>query len=767
MSKRGSPSSPTGSLSGASTVAGSSCTTGVRDRRFHKPVSSGATKLCLSSEESSAAPMRLSAATLQGRSPSVILAGLRVFVIERYGSLDAAFDRMDFHRDGRVSCLEFQEVLCGQERYCGLHESRDIFRLLARGTDGWITREHLRERLSSIPEDKTRLGGGDNESGHAIRDVQHMGSNDASFVALENLSDARQALRAMMQANSGATAVREGGCAESPGVAGSRPGAGACGRQASPYEYSPGGEADETATTAMSPVHSMTSRSSQSHLLGTSCLGTTAVGHISMATSTTVPASPLRFGTSSVNESSLVATEIGDRDCDGKRASSASPAHSATTASSVLFAPRGSSVRANSAERSNQLAREFLDFLGGGRDGIDRDENPSVATNASAAAFRVHGSSKEKEGKSGSPPIQRGLPASGGPSALQCLDESLASFRAEVAALNALCGDGTYEFRNGPVWIGATGGDVVSNVPALPFGPYTHSSDNSGDTDALSHALALLNVSSSRSRSAEATVSHPRRFGSANVESESQILTRGTGMFASGCDADVPFDQQRCAFKDPVSMTPGHDRWMNAPETVASVMNSAKQRIAGHFPSGGMKGAPVPHGLSWIQCLPVQFQGRLAACLSPAEALEVLDEILDGSSHGLEDEGSNRLDRWRGSGDAHQAMDRRVGSGDRVGANTGAVCSASPEVVAASAELLRAENARAEALEAELRLRRQQHETKVTELRQRFRQGQRRALRKLLVRLDPPPTGLGSQYDCGGDASVEPSPLREMGAEVY
>lgn len=83
------------------------------------------------------------------RSAAVVLAGLRVFVIERFGGLRNAFKRMDFHQDGRISCLEFQEVIHGQERYCGLQEARDIFCLLARGTDGSLTWDDFRVRMGS------------------------------------------------------------------------------------------------------------------------------------------------------------------------------------------------------------------------------------------------------------------------------------------------------------------------------------------------------------------------------------------------------------------------------------------------------------------------------------------------------------------------------------------------------------------------------------------------------------------------------------------
>ena len=82
-------------------------------------------------------------------SEAVALAGLSLFLKERFGSLHEAFVQMDFHRDGRISCLEFQEVLSGQERYCGLHEARELFCMLARGSDGWLRWDNFKAFLGS------------------------------------------------------------------------------------------------------------------------------------------------------------------------------------------------------------------------------------------------------------------------------------------------------------------------------------------------------------------------------------------------------------------------------------------------------------------------------------------------------------------------------------------------------------------------------------------------------------------------------------------
>lgn len=105
------------------------------------------------------------------------LAGLRLFVKERFGGVKTAFDRMDFHRDGRVSCLEFQEVLAGQERYCSLKEARDLFCLLARGSParGWLQKEVFEKQLGSQTDEEAVKGHLFNDSpesaSHALRSL--------------------------------------------------------------------------------------------------------------------------------------------------------------------------------------------------------------------------------------------------------------------------------------------------------------------------------------------------------------------------------------------------------------------------------------------------------------------------------------------------------------------------------------------------------------------------------------------------------------------
>ena len=92
--------------------------------------------------------------------------------MERFGGLRPAFERMDFHRDGHVSCLEFQEVLSGQERYCNLQEARELFSVLARGTAGWLSWEVFARRLQgaweSDVQDVETCSTGPSESASAI-----------------------------------------------------------------------------------------------------------------------------------------------------------------------------------------------------------------------------------------------------------------------------------------------------------------------------------------------------------------------------------------------------------------------------------------------------------------------------------------------------------------------------------------------------------------------------------------------------------------------
>lgn len=81
------------------------------------------------------------------------LATLRLFFIERLGGVRQAFDRMDFNLNGRVSCMEFQEVVSGQERYCGMQEARELFCLLAKGTQGFLTFDTFCVRLGETVVD--------------------------------------------------------------------------------------------------------------------------------------------------------------------------------------------------------------------------------------------------------------------------------------------------------------------------------------------------------------------------------------------------------------------------------------------------------------------------------------------------------------------------------------------------------------------------------------------------------------------------------------
>jgi len=128
-----------------------------------------------------------------GQTPQLALAGLRLFCVERFGSLRRAYERMDFHRDGWVSCLEFQEVLAGQERYCALQEARGLFCLLARGTEGWLSWEVFRRKLDGAyvePQSQPTSpasSGGSESAGRALRALfqkrKEPGHSDADTAA--------------------------------------------------------------------------------------------------------------------------------------------------------------------------------------------------------------------------------------------------------------------------------------------------------------------------------------------------------------------------------------------------------------------------------------------------------------------------------------------------------------------------------------------------------------------------------------------------------
>jgi len=515
------------------------------------------------------------------QSPAAVLAGLRVFVAERFGGLRQAFERMDFHHDGRISCVEFQEIMHGQERYCGLQEAREIFCILARGTHGSLDWEEFRERLGSAAW-ADALGG--EPSGPATPAVQPDGDREsgASWSCCSSESGPRlasHALRALLLGKAG------GGPA--------------------PRREATEGEADEAATTA----RTLTSRSSQS----CAAAAGRALRQLPPPPPQEQPALDLLSGGCAPRGSSHVepSSQAGVS-CRSSPTGAAQvpPRMGATASDAFLWGHSGPG-------RHRSLSCQSLPTQAAA-------QVPPGAGGAALDAFLQDALGRAGEG--------------GGPTAIQRLDESLLSLRAEVAALDA--------FR-------ASSGKAPSRVAA--------------DGAAL-----------------------------------------------------------------PSSSRPSHSP----------------------VPACGASGralSPAPGGLCWVRQLPRQFRGRLAACVRPGEALEVLDEALD-TGRAL----SSGHSRSEGTPSA-AAAEAAVANATEPSVPSAGLPEVKPEVVAAAVELLRSADARAAGLEAELEERQSRHEAHMAELKRRHREESRRSLRRLLARLAPEPHEACARAS-GGTAPAMPAP---------
>jgi len=141
-------------------------------------------------------------------------------------------------------------------------------------------------------------------------------------------------------------------------------------------------------------------------------------------------------------------------------------------------------------------------------------------------------------------------------------------------------------------------------------------------------------------------------------------------------------------------------------------------------------GMPAPGGLKWAAQFPVVIQGRLAACATPEEALELIDEALSGSSLRRLPSSQNGYDNTEDS------VRRMADDSTRSGGTTGGAPSA--ELVVASAEVLRAAQARVADLEDEFKERERRHAEDIAQLRRQHHHEQKRSVRGLLDRLAPP-----------------------------
>lgn len=152
----------------------------------------------------------------------------------------------------------------------------------------------------------------------------------------------------------------------------------------------------------------------------------------------------------------------------------------------------------------------------------------------------------------------------------------------------------------------------------------------------------------------------------------------------------------------------------------------------------GVSELSPPGGLPWTLQLSHHDQGRLAACRSAQEALEVLEEVL-----------------------VDLAPDAALEAGQ--GPSSGVVASPSchtdapqeqarPELISASVELLKAARQRAKGFETELEERRKRHEEEVAELRRRHRAQRSRSLQRLMDRFVAPSTPESADAQNRGDS---------------
>lgn len=163
-------------------------------------------------------------------------------------------------------------------------------------------------------------------------------------------------------------------------------------------------------------------------------------------------------------------------------------------------------------------------------------------------------------------------------------------------------------------------------------------------------------------------------------------------------------------------------------------------------------------GLPWVQQMSYHMQGRLAGCHNIAGALEVLDEVLLGMPlPASKSESFSQTDVLKcGGDDGVVTSDDGVVARERSGhgrwgrhqaqslcqepprARRGNNSSKEADLVAASAEILRAARSRVAGLEEELHQRQHRHDQQVAQLCRKQRRDRRRALGCLLDRLSPP-----------------------------
>lgn len=174
---------------------------------------------------------------------------------------------------------------------------------------------------------------------------------------------------------------------------------------------------------------------------------------------------------------------------------------------------------------------------------------------------------------------------------------------------------------------------------------------------------------------------------------------------------------------------------------------------------GGRIALLPPGGLAWVSQLHHNVQGCLAACKTPMEALDVLDEALDGlpppranaatalTSFSVAEEGSSRITSSTAVAPRGRALNEPPLEPCRARqVQAQRFAQAEVELVEASAQLLKEAQARAAGLKEELKERQRRHELKVAELRRRQHRERKKMLHRLLYQLSPPRQQLDSGH---------------------
>jgi len=166
-----------------------------------------------------------------------------------------------------------------------------------------------------------------------------------------------------------------------------------------------------------------------------------------------------------------------------------------------------------------------------------------------------------------------------------------------------------------------------------------------------------------------------------------------------------------------------------SPPNEAQVFERPPRVLSASRPRRNRAKTFAPVGLRCLLQLSDHMQGRLAACSSLSEAIEVFDEALPlvPSRNVVDDDNCAASSCGLGS---------KCGSSCSSSRSLDSTCfDASAELVSANAELLRAARERVAGLEAEFLDRQRQHERQIELLRRRYRQERNQSLQNFVKRL--------------------------------